>query len=537
MAGEWEDVDEWEDVPEGMTQAQADAFMADVKIPPQLITKEDPTIGMSFGDKFASGMGKAAVDAGRGVKQLGLQGLSATIDNPIASPVINEWLNNTNQDIEQSKERDAPLMESGAAQAGNMVGAVGTYAPLAAVPGANSIAGSSVLGGLFGATQPANTMQERGINTATGTAAGFGGGILARSVSRVLNPQTSPEVTRLMDRGVTPTPGQILQGAPRKLEQGISSVPILGDIIKNGERRATEQFNVAVINDVLEPLGVTMPRGVTIGREMIDDVSNVVNNAYDDVLRNVTVQMDSTATSSLARIRDRSISDLPPELQRTFDNIITNRIINKIPPNQRISGNTFKEIETDLNNITSKYSASSGSEGRLGQALEDVLGEMRSLLSRSNPARAQELANVNSSFARLTRAQKASSSMGAEDGVFSPAQLKNAVKAGDKSARKNQFSRGGALMQEIAEDGQSVLGKNVPDSGTPYRALSALMMGGYFEPTLAATVGVGMLPYTGIGQRTAASLLTQRPDIIRRIGTGANMLTPYAGILSSDLAN
>jgi len=108
-----------------------------------------------------------------------------------------------------------------------------------------------------------------------------------------------------------------------------------------------------------------------------------------------------------------------------------------------------------------------------------------------------------------------------DEGVFSPAQLQSAVRASDRSKDKGQFATGNALMQDLSETGKTVLGNKLPDSGTPYRSLLAMLasggagVAGY--PALAAGLLAGPALYSAPGQRMAATLLTQRP-------AGANAL-------------
>lgn len=112
----------------------------------------DPTADMTGLDKFRSGMGKAFVDVTRGAGQLFGMGDRA--------------------DIDEARRLDAPLMNTGAGLAGNIAGNVAAYAPLAAVPGATTIAGGAALGALTGAAQPVGEGDSRLANAAIGGMAG-----------------------------------------------------------------------------------------------------------------------------------------------------------------------------------------------------------------------------------------------------------------------------------------------------------------------------------------------------------------------------
>lgn len=148
----------------------------------------DPTSGMSGFDKFAAGAGKAVVDTGRGVGQL--LGLVS------------------NEDVAQARERDAPLMDTGAGMTGNVLGNIamalapggalkgagvvanaagqaGTAARLATAGGAlmapRSIGGALATGAGMGVIQPATSMSERLTNTGIGAGASAAFPVLGRA--------------------------------------------------------------------------------------------------------------------------------------------------------------------------------------------------------------------------------------------------------------------------------------------------------------------------------------------------------------------
>jgi hypothetical protein len=122
------------------------------------------------------------------------------------------------------------------------------------------------------------------------------------------------------------------------------------------------------------------------------------------------------------------------------------------------------------------------------------------------------------------------------EGIFTAAQLQNAVKAGDKSVGKGAFATGNALMQDLSGAGQRVLGSKYPDSGTAGRGLLALLAPGGVAAGLATApgstlgtlggIGLGSLPYTQLGQRAAAALLTARPQLAQPLGNLVGKLGP-----------
>lgn len=129
--------------------------------------QSDPTSNMSGFEKFAAGAGKAVYDVGRGVGNIVTD----------ISPSAAKYGFATRADTEAAKKLDAPLMDTGAGVAGNVLGNVLSMAPLAVVPGANTILGGAALGALTGAAQPVGNEDSRGTNALMGGA--FGGAIPA----------------------------------------------------------------------------------------------------------------------------------------------------------------------------------------------------------------------------------------------------------------------------------------------------------------------------------------------------------------------
>ncbi len=108
-----------------------------------------------FQENFNAGLGKMMTDVGRAGAQLVGMGPSA-------------------EEVQELRKRDAPLMKSGGGFSGNLSGNVMALAPLALVPGANTVAGAGTVGAITGALQPTATPGERLTNMAVGggTAAG-----------------------------------------------------------------------------------------------------------------------------------------------------------------------------------------------------------------------------------------------------------------------------------------------------------------------------------------------------------------------------
>ena len=123
------------------------------------------------------------------------------------------------------------------------------------------------------------------------------------------------------------------------------------------------------------------------------------------------------------------------------------------------------------------------------------------------------------SYARIRDAANRTAA-GANEGIFSPAQLAQAVRSQDKTVGKGASAKGKALLQDIAEAGTNVLSPKYPDSGTAGRAALDLAVGGAgyaFNPAIPAGLAAAGLPFVGSGRKITANLLLNRPEEARKL--------------------
>lgn len=401
---------------------------------------------------------------------------------------------------------------------GNLV----ATAPLsAAVPVGGGIvraAGAGALGsGAVAGLQPVTQgdfLTEKLRQVGTGAAAGAASGAAANLIGRAISPSVAPEVAKLRAEGVTPTPGQILGGGFKSAEEKLASVPVLGSAIKVGQQRATEQFNEAAVNRALAPIGAKLPKG-TVGREAIEYASTELGKAYDNALNAVgPIGLDRQLSVDLRGVYG-SLASLPKEKAEQFARIVQAEIGARAQ-NNVLTPEAMKAAESNLGSLARGYMRSQDFDQRqLGKAILDAQAALRASVERQAPAGAMEAVKAaNAGWSNFKRVQRAAGYVGADDGVFSAAQLQSAVKALDPSKDKSRFAKGTAPMQDLSDAGKSVLTNRVPNSGTPDRLMAAglaggSLAGGLLNPALALGA-VPALMYTPAGQRAMASLLAGR---------------------------
>lgn len=362
--------------------------------------------------------------------------------------------------------------------------------------------------------------------------------MLTRPAAAMISPTVDPGVRALMAEGVTPTTGQILGGGYKRFEEGLTSIPVIGDYIKSAQARAVEQLSTAAFNRALKPIGASLPSGTT-GREAVQFVSDKLDDAYGKLLPKMTVVQDTPFQTEIANLRNMVDSGAINQASKDFFNKwIDGNVLNKFQGQGAVTGQTLKQVQSDLRETISRLGASTDADQRLiGDALKEAQDQVRQLVARNNPQFSKELKAIDTGYANFKRVEKAASLTGAEEGVFSPAQLQSAVRAMDRSKDKSQFATGQALMQDLSETGKSVLGNKLPDSGTPYRSLAALIASGGAAgagyPVIAGGMLAGPALYSPLGQRLAAAALTARPAGAAAV---ANQLRANQGIKTGTLA-
>lgn len=491
---------------------------------------------MSGPERFLAGAGKTMSDTGQGLMQLLESMPHPELGDGNYRDEFKDIQDARKEKIAITRERDEPLMDTGAGTAGGLVGAIAAAAPAAMIPGANTVVGSTALGAALGATQPRTEEDSLLTNTLMGGGGGLAGGGLAKTLGRVLNPQTAPAVKELLDADVPLTPGQILGGSGRRVEEALKSVPFVGQSVRDAEVAANQGFNNMVLNKVLEPVGRTVTGS---GREGLKETRRLIGDHYDEALSSLNrVDMDKDFSAGITQVREMART-LPEKQSKQLDNILNTRIYEKLTPAGSVSGDSFKQISSSIKTLARGYTKSADFEDRqLGDALSAVNEELKKLASRTDPVAAAAVEKSDKAFAMLLRAENAGGRQGAEEGVFSPSLLKSASRQLDPSLRKIDTTQGNALLEDIAEKGKKVLGSKMPDSGTSERLTTGAMLtggAGVLDPvTTIGTILAGKAAYTPAGRKALEVLLARRFDPIRSMGRGADRLSPWSAALASE---
>jgi hypothetical protein len=357
----------------------------------------------------------------------------------------------------------SPFNKIGAAfKGGNALARIGrVVAPAAAYGAAEGAHGGNAM----------QRLKRAGIGAAEATGGALIGDRIGAGARKVLAPKFSKAVQSLIDKGVRLTPGDMAGGATKAAEDRARMFPGLRTLINHAHQQSLEDWNRAIYNRVLEPLGIKYQDG-PVGHEGVDKVEQALSSAYGKILPKLTFKPGATFIKSVQSLLNEA-KELPADAHRQFEAIIANRVAPRFGANGEMDGETFKKAESELTTFARKYRGSADAGQReLGSKISDLVGLMKYDLERSNPVYAPTLKRLNQSWAAFTRLRDAAGRRIKSGGLITPDDLMASVKKGDRSVGKGAFARGAAMMQKDAKEAQQVL--TVPSNSR----LSDLIEGG-----------------------------------------------------------
>lgn len=365
---------------------------------------------------------------------------------------------------------------------------------------------------------------------AFGGALGLAAPAISAGVRRVISPNASKNAAleTLKAEGVEPTVGQALGGRWNALEEKMQSIPILGDAISLARVRALNGFNKAAINRASGKVGAPVDEA---GQEGVRKAGDAISQAYDNALGQISgVQLDNAFSGQLGQLRGMA-QGLTDSMKTKFNNAIEQTLMRKVSRNGSILPDDYKAIDSELGNLAARYGKSQvASEQELGDAVKQLQALLRDQMGRSNPKVASLLKEADEAWANLVRVEGASrAGKNSADHLFTPGMLNTAIQTADKSVRKRAVSRGEALMQDLGNAGQQVLGNKVPNSFTTDRALIAGggLAGYLVNPMIPAALLGTAAGYTAPAQRALVSAVSSRPAGAAGLAQSLRGIDPY----------
>lgn len=192
-----------------------------------------PLEGMSDLQRIGAGAGAGASRVVRGVRQGG-----AMISDLLASggidtargALVTPRSDAVGAEEAQARELEVPLMDTAAGQFGNVLGTAGAFAPTVLLPGANTLAGASLIGGATGFSTTPGSLKERRQAGAGGAVGGPAGILAGRAIgagSRALGQRaakagaedagTIAAIREAQEAGFRLPPSEMARSAPGRM--------------------------------------------------------------------------------------------------------------------------------------------------------------------------------------------------------------------------------------------------------------------------------------------------------------------------------
>jgi hypothetical protein len=477
----------------------------------------DPTSGMSGTEKFLAGMGKSVVDTGRGLKQIGAE------LGHLVGLVSDETLARVQEEIDEAKRLDAPLMDTGAGMAGNIIGHGATALLTAPIPGANTLKGATLVGSGLGASQPVASDESRLANTALGAAGGFGGqavgkavGRVTRPVQRELDPATQQLANKAKAAGITLNAAQQTGSKPLKtIDTVLDNLPFTADsqAAKKGAQRAAWQR--AVLKEAGEDADVATP-------DVMGNIKDRVGGEFGRLTATYDLPVDNRLLTELANIEAKYGRRLSTNQRQ-----IVQSYIDDLTSAPSMPGTVYQDARSMLDKqargLKNSDPFTSGILKEIRNSLDNAMD--RTIRASGNPDDMRAWQQARKQWMVMRTTERAAD---ATQGNISPAKFFNELRRKDPNAVV--YGQGPQDVADLARIGQTFIREQIPDSGTAQRT--------FYQNLLTGTGGgLGLGALTGVippGALLGAALTATTPLAMQRaLWSKAGQRYLSSGVLSN----
>lgn len=434
----------------------------------------DAATGNSDTGNYFAGWGKSAIDAWRAAQQipesLDFAGNLAEAIHPSGAP------NPLQQEIDESKVTDAPLMRTKAGIAGNISGNVAMMGPFAA----EGLPAAAAMGAFQGALQPVATGDpSRAANMAEGAAFGAGGTVLSRILPRVaqpiannLSPEEAKAVKILADAGIPLTTAERTGSTfLQRLSSSLADNPLTAGRVAGIKASQSSAFNRAALATIGSDADAATQPVMAAAKARIGGV-------FEDVAARNPVHVDTELASGLQSVLADARASMTDAQFAVVQNHVTN-IINAAARNDgSIAGDAFQKLYSGLGKVTSSP--------EYGTAARDLREVLQSGLERSaqNPADVEALKTARTQYQAMKQLEGAIAADGS--GNISVQKLSNALTT---KANRSQsiYGTGNQDLISLAQAGRMILPDALANSGTPARLEAGA------APGVIANAGIDLL--------------------------------------------
>lgn len=501
MSGPWEDFSPQEDGP-----------WSDFAKPKAAAPQEAaPTPTGSNWQNFTAGMGKAIADMGRGALQIAApvgdaiaQGRASQQGVPYQPGTAQGMVN---QMVTDSRELDAPLMDTKMGKAGYVSGGIASAVPASMIPGANTVVGAGLTGGMFGALQPADSQTDRLKNIGVGGAFGAGGQYLGGKIAGAVDDKLAQRAAGKAAEQAANAPRDAVLAEARKaglavpptaINQNATNTALESLSGKAATRQALSTHNADIMDGLIaDDLGIDS----TITRKALGEVRKEAGKAYE------------------------AVASLPAKAGEQGDSLFNVASTPDIDPKKMLF-----DLRQSRNDATAWYKAYSRTANprslQRAQAAEAAASKLENSLE-----------DYAASVGRddLVPAMREARKMIAKS-YEAEAALKNghidAAKYAAKLRKNAPLSGGAKLVAEFADQFPDVA--KLPKSGDGVSKLAAVLASG----GVGAGAMVGGVPGAALAAGGVAVPYLTRQMMMSGVGQGLLATPKYApGLLSTGLLN
>jgi hypothetical protein len=403
---------------------------------------------------FLAGAGKAFSDLGTGIGQV--TGLGSS----------------TNQDVSNTRQLDAPLMNTKAGMGGNLTGNIAATLPAMTVPGVNTYTGAAALGATLGAIQPTVNGSERLRNTLLGGGAGVVGQGIGNTLGKIVRPfksNLSPEESRLAqvatDSGIPLNAAEQIGSKPLKIVNSVLENLPLTSGSEIAQRNAQQSaFNSAVLNKAGITADVATPDVLAAGKQ-------TVGSQLGDIAKSNVLDFNQGLIDKLASIVDNASQHLPPAKAGQIADQV-DQILSQVGKDGNMSGSNYQGWRQPLNILAKKGDEFSSYYGQIKSSLDSAF---RDQLPGDT---GQQFRDLSGQYANL---KTVIGSMGGNSpstlaGNISPAQLGMAL---SQNIGREGKALGKGSLNDLVRAGNLFVRPQIQDSGTAQRLMiQSLLTGG-----------------------------------------------------------
>lgn len=402
------------------------------------------------------------------------------------------------------------------------------------------LGGGTVYGG--GAADPqADPRLEEGKDLTLGESARIRTEEAARSalwtlpfayLSKIMQP--TKESLSYTKKGGEVTPGQIVGGEFKSIEDVAEKLPLVGTGIKSAKENVLKNFNQLTFNEFISDLNNALKRQVStegkkigidfkkipetknkLGNEMFSETNRYVNKAYDRILEKLVIKDKKTLQNQVDSILNNYEGQLPIGIRKQLNRLIFNRFNN----NDELIGESLKRAHSQ---IRTRHRKSGNSTASDAEDLHDMYGDILDLLSdniaKYNPTTYFQYSALDKIYPKFLSLEKAVISAKNVNYYFSPQQLINSGISSAKAKSAREIAKGNAPFSALGREAEEVITSSGPKDVIPYYAMGALAGG-----------------YTGTGEDFGEMGIRAGSIVAPLLAVGASYRSPKARRLLSEM--